>query len=378
MNRLFRIVLLLAAAQLSGCGPQRAAVTSDSEEPLYIPAYASGFEIVRRPDSATLLRVRNPWQGAEGVEKNLLILRDKAPVPEDFEGQVLRGPARRIVCMSSTHVALLDALGAADRVVGVSGIDYITNPYIVANRERVGDVGFDGNVDYELMLQLDPDLVLLYGVGAASGMESRLTELGIPFAYVGEYLEESPLGKAEWLVAVAELIGRRDAGEAFFREIPVRYHALRQRVAAAGGLRPKVMLNAPYGDMWFLPATGSYLVRLIDDAGGDYLYRQNSTNRSLPIDMEEAYLLTAAADVWLNVGSITTLRELRSRYPKFADTRCVQLGAVYNCDRRTGPKGGNDYWESGVVWPDRVLYDLVKIFHPELVQEDFYYYRKVE
>lgn len=378
MKRLLLPILFLTTALLSGCGPRRAAATGDTESPLYTPAYATGFEIVRRPDSATLLRVRTPWQGAEGIEKNLLFLHAQASVPEDFDGQVLRGPARRIVCMSSTHVALLDALGAADRVVGVSGIDFITNPYIIANRDRVGDVGFDGNVDYELLLHLAPDLVLLYGVGAASGMEAKLSELGIPYAYVGEYLEESPLGKAEWLVAVAELIGRREAGEALFQQIPVRYHALRQRVIAAGGPRPGVMINTPYGDAWFMASTGSYVARLINDAGGDYLYRKNTSNRSLPIDLEEAYLLTATADVWLNVGSIATLGELCSRYPKFADTRCVRQGAVYNCDRRTGPNGGNDYWESGVVQPDRVLRDLIKIFHPELVQEDFYYYRRLE
>lgn len=209
-------------------------------------------------------------------------------------------------------------------------------------------------------------------------MESRLRELGIPFAYIGEYLEESPLGKAEWLVAVAELAGEREAGETLFRAIPERYEALRERAAAAAGPQPKVMINTPYGDSWFMASTRSYLARLIADSGGDYIYRRNTSNRSLPIDLEEAYLLTAEADVWLNVGNIPTLGELRTRYPKFADVRCVRQGAVYNCDRRITPAGGNDYWESGVVRPDLVLRDLIRIFHPELVSEDFYYYRQVE
>mgnify|MGYP000759715201 CR=1 FL=1 len=95
-------------------------------------------------------------------------------------------------------------------------------------------------------------------------------------------------------------------------------------------------------------------------------------------ELDYDYLLTAEADVWLNVGNIPTLGELRTRYPKFADVRCVRQGAVYNCDRRITPAGGNDYWESGVVRPDLVLRDLIRIFHPELVSEDFYYYRQVE
>ena len=380
MIRLFRFAVLAAAtALLTACGSRRAASLDDFDRPLYTPAYASGFEIVGTDGGAsTLLRVRNPWQGAEGVEKCFLIARNGEPVPAGFEGEVLHGDARRIVCMSSTHVAMLDALGAADRVVGVSGLDYITTPSVAANRDKVGDVGFDGNVNYELLLGLEPDLVLLYGVNAASGMESRLRELGIPFAYIGEYLEESPLGKAEWLVAVAELTGEREAGETLFRAIPERYEVLREQAAAAAGPQPKVMINTPYGDSWFMASTRSYLARLIADAGGDYIYRRNTSNRSLPIDLEEAYLLTAEADVWLNVGNIPTLGELHTRYPKFADVRCVRQGAVYNCDRRVTPAGGNDYWESGVVRPDLVLRDLIRIFHPELVSENFYYYRKVE
>ena len=93
---------------------------------------------------------------------------------------------------------MLDAIDEDRCVVGVSGIDYISNPDIQAHRDSVGDVGYEGNINYELLLSLDPDLVLLYGVNGASSMEGKLKELNIPFMYVGDYLEESPLGKAEW------------------------------------------------------------------------------------------------------------------------------------------------------------------------------------
>ena len=116
---------------------------------------------------------------------------------------------------------MLDVLGAVDRVAGVSGIDFISNRYIQAHRDSVGDIGFDGNINYELLLSLDPDIVLLYGVNGASAMEGKLKEVGIPYMYVGDYLEESPLGKAEWLVAISEIIGQRDKGIAIFRDIPL-------------------------------------------------------------------------------------------------------------------------------------------------------------
>ncbi len=367
----------IAAVLLAACGG-RAAAPKDFDTPLYTPVYASGFEIVGAKGAAsTIVKVHDPWQGAEGVETQLLIVRGGEAVPEGFEGQILRGDARRVVCMSSTHVAMLDAAGAVQRVAGVSGADFVSNEYVAANRDRIGDVGYEGNIDYEQLVALDPDLVLLFGISGASSMEPKLRELGIPFVYIGEYLEEDPLGKTEWMVAVAETVGRRTEAERAFAAIPERYNALKKRVAATVSDTPSVMLNTPYGESWFMPSTRSYAARLVADAGGHYIYRQNDTNRSLPIDLEEAALLTAEADIWINAQA-ASLDELRQRFPKFADARAVRSGRVWNCDRRTNSAGGNDYWESGVVRPDLVLRDLVKIFHPGLVGEEPVYYRKLE
>ncbi len=371
-------LLLLLALALAGCHNKSPKLT-DFNRPVYMPEYASGFDIQGAEGrQSVLLTVTNPWQGADNVAAQLFIARSGEPVPEGFDGQVLEGDAQCVVAMSSTHIAMLDAVGEIGRVVGVSGLDYISNPDIQARRDSIGDVGYEGNINYELLLSLDPDIVLLYGVNGASGMEPKLRELGIPFLYVGDYLEESPLGKAEWMVALSEVVGKRAEGEKVFAEIPARYNALKQRVAENALDAPSVMLNMPYGDSWFLPSTESYAVRLIKDAGGDYIYKKNTGNASTPVDMEEAYLLASAADMWLNVGMANSLGEVRAACPKFADTRCFRNGDVYNNNARTNAAGGNDYFESAVVRPDLVLRDLVKIFHPELVEEDFVYYKRLK
>ncbi len=371
-------VVALCAIVVAACG-RKSVSLEDFDKPVYMLEYASGFDILSADGrQSVLVTVTNPWQGADSVTTRLFIARDGETAPEGFDGQVLEGDAERIVAMSSTHIAMLDAIGEVDRVVGVSGIDYISNPDIQARRDRIGDVGYEGNINYELLLSLDPDLVLLYGVNGASGMEPKLRELGIPFLYVGDYLEESPLGKAEWMVALSEVVGCRSEGEKVFAEIPVRYNALKQRVAENALDAPSVMLNMPYGDSWFMPSAGSYAVRLIEDAGGDYIYKKNTGNASTPVDMEEAYLLASAADLWLNVGMASTLGEVKAACPKFADTRCFRNGYVYNNNARTNAAGGNDYFESGVVHPELVLRDLIKIFHPELVEEDFVYYKRLK
>lgn len=370
---------ILSVLLFASCGGGKNTKIEDFDLLLYTPEYASGFEIKGASDAkSTIVEVNNPWQGADSVTMQLFIARGGEQVPEDFSGQVLQGDAERIVAMSTTNVAMLDAVDAADRVVGVSGIDYISNQVVRARRDSVGDVGYEGNVNYELLLSLDPDIVLLYGVNGASSMEGKLAELGIPYIYVGDYLEEAPLGKAEWLVALAEFVGKRESGKKVFAEIPVKYNALKHRVADAAPEAPAVMLNTPYGDSWVMPSTKSYVVRLISDAGGKYIYGKDTDNSSMPVDLEEAYLLASQADVWINVGMANSLDDVAGMCPKFTDTNCFREGNVYNNNARATAAGGNDFWESAVVNPDIVLRDLVKIFHPELVEEDLVYYKKLK
>ena len=382
MKRLhFVIGLFVLAITIVSCGGNGNSSVSTYADSIYLPEYASGFRILGAEGrSSVIIESVNPWQGADSVVTRLFIARDGEEAPQGFEGQVIEGNARRIVAMSSTHIAMLDVIGETARVVGVSGMDFISNDAVRSRRDSIGDVGYDGNVNYELLLSLQPDIILLYGTNGASGMEPKLKELGIPYVYIGEYLGDSALGKAEWIVAVAEIVGKRDKGIKAFSAIPERYNAIREKAANClkHSSRPKVMINLPYGDSWFMAPTGSYLVRLIEDAGGDYIYKKNNSNESRPIDLEEAFMLVSASDKWINVGQTRSLDELRKNYPKFAATKPVLSGEVYNTTGRVAANGANDYWERGVVEPDVVLRDMVMIFHPELADSDLVYYEKLK
>lgn len=382
MKRLHLVIgLFVLAITIVSCGGNGNSSVSTYADSIYLPEYASGFRILGAEGrSSVIIESVNPWQGADSVVTRLFIARDGEEPPQGFEGQVIEGNARRIVAMSSTHIAMLDIIGETARVVGVSGMDFISNDAVRSRRDSIGDVGYDGNVNYELLLSLQPDIILLYGTNGASGMEPKLKELGIPYVYIGEYLEDSALGKAEWIVAVAEIVGKRDEGIKAFSAIPERYNAIREKAANClkHSSRPKVMINLPYGDSWFMAPTGSYLVRLIEDAGGDYIYKKNNSNESRPIDLEEAFMLVSASDKWINVGQTRSLDELRKNYPKFAATKPVLSGEVYNTTGRVAANGANDYWERGVVEPDVVLRDMVMIFHPELADSDLVYYEKLK
>lgn len=372
---------IINCALLCACSPHRAHPDNleDFSETLYTPTDASGFSITGKEGSqSSLITVSNPWQGADSVATHLFITRAGDEAPLAYEGQVLDGEADRIAVTSSTHVAMLDALGAADRIVAVSGIDYINNPDVQRRRDDIADIGYEGNFDYEALLASDPDIVLLYGVNGASSMEGKLRELQIPYIYIGDYVEESPLGKAEWMVPIAEIIGEREKGADTYAAIAARYAALKKRVADSAVDAPSVMLNVPYGDSWFMPSADSYMARLIRDAGADYIYRKNTGNTSMPIDLEEAYTLASQADFWLNTDRMESLSTLAEKCPKFKDTRALRNGYVYNNTRRANSAGGNDFYESAVVNPDILLRDLAAIFHPELSSDTLVYYKKLK
>ena len=378
MKSPFLTITLLCLLLLTGCiiNHNKTSLEAFNRE-IYTPEYASGFKILGAEDFAsTLIQISNPWQGAKDVKMSYFVSRNGEQAPAGFNGPVIPAGAKRIVCMSSSYIAMLDALGEISRVVGISGMDYIANPYILAHRNSIKDMGAEMN--YELLLGLKPDVVLLYGIGdAQTAVTDKLNELSIPYLYIGEYLEESPLGKAEWMIVLSELIDNREKGLNIFREIPRRYHALKALTDSVEK-RPTVMFNTPWNDSWVMPSTQSYMAQLVTDAGADYIYKENDSNSSTPIGLETAYGLIQKADYWINVGSAKTLDELKAVNPKFADAKAVHEKTVYNNNLRLTPTGGNDYWESSVVRPDVVLRDLIRIFHPKLVSDSLYYYRNLE
>ena len=394
------VFALICAAFLS-CGGCSGRVSSESAEltsytdTVYAPKYASGFTVTAPVSDGDkpvpmMLTVKNPWQGAEGIERRLLILPEGAGasmVPDGFKGGVIEGAARRIVAMSSTHVAMLDAIGAADYIAGVSGLDYISSSKVAARKAEIADVGYEGNIDWERLVGAAPDLVLLYGVNSASSMEEKLDELHIPYIYIGDYLEESPLGKAEWMNAIGVITGLLPKAEAAFEPVENSYLAtvrkVREAIGGNGGADsasglPAVMINAPSGDNWFMPPAGTYISRIIRDAGGRLVYAGDDGTVSRSIDMEMAWNLMRKADFWLNPGAATDMKSLMQIAPRMNDTPPVQRGNVWNNNALQTRGGGNDFYESGTVRPDLVLRDIVGILHPELadsLREPVYYRR---
>lgn len=371
------IIAVLLTAVAAACSRQFPANPFDTV--YYAPVHARGFEIKGMKDSLSrVIRTKAPWQGADSTAMELFIARGGETPPEGFSGQVIYGEAQRIAAMSSSYVAMLDLLGETERIRAVSGIDFISNSYISEHRDSIADVGNETGADFEKLAAARPDLVLLYGITASSPMEGRLRSLRIPYFYVGEYLENDPLGKCEWLVAFGEIVGNAEKGAEVFRGIAGEYNRLKSLIPE-NAEKPKIMLNVPYGDIWYMASCKSPIAAMIEDAGGEYLYKDNRTNKSVPIDMEKAFVLASEADFWLDTGQIASMGRLLSAYPEFSEVRSVRERKVFNNDRRRSEGGGNDFWESGQARPDLVLHDLINIFHPGVLEdEEMNYYRRLD
>ncbi|MBQ2247439.1 MAG: ABC transporter substrate-binding protein [Tidjanibacter sp.] len=380
MQRIFgHILLIVTSLLLVGC-PAGGGSTVEWGESLYEPHFSTGFEIVATEGASTVLRILSPWPDSEGVVREVFVARDGEKAPEGFDGTVVQSSPDRVVVMSSSHIAFIDALGAVETIVGISGSPYISNHAIVEGVERgaVREVGYDANINYEVLASLGADVVFIYGTTGENGaMSSKLEELGIPYVYISDHTETTPLGKSEWVVAFGEIFDCRAEAVELFEGIAERYEGLRLRALDFEGC-PKVMLNSPYKDIWFVPADDSYVVRLIEDAGGDYVCKGDKRRISRPISGENAYLYLSQADRWLHPNSARTIAELVGQNPKFADVRVVRERGVYNCTALSTPAGGSDFWESGALRADVVLADMIKILHPEEMDGyELHYYEQL-
>ena len=264
----------------------------------------------------------------------------------------LQGPFHRLVCMSSSYVGFLEAIGADSAVVGVSGKAFLGNKKVQAV-----EVGYDAALNYEAILQAKPDLFLTYSVSAVEPPYlAKLRELGIRPVILSEHLESHPLARAEYVKLFGALTGRLQQADSVFTEVRDRYLSLVQPEVTR-----KVLINIPYADQWFIPGGDNYMTRLIRDAGGELLGAVPGKQESSVISLETAYSYAKEADVWLHPGWCRTRAGLEQVHPLFREFPVLHK-SVWNNTLQTTPGGGNRFWETGPVHPDWILDDLTRIF----------------
>ncbi len=375
-------MLPLLVLVLSSCINERASkvdlqVFTNSEN-----AYAQLFAL---SDSGSYKRldIRSPWQGGSEVIYTYYLVKDNTDLPRVIpEDKIITIPVSSSVCMSTSHVAMINALGEANGIVGVSGAAYISNATVREGIERgeVKDIGYDSNLNNELISRLEPDLVFVYGIGAESaGYIAKLREAGVNTLYICDYMELHPLARTEWIKLFGALYDKEEQAKRIFDSISNNYESTYRLIQEKLIVRPRVMLGLPYKDKWFVSPGNSYISKLIADAGGEYIWHDKEANESMPLSIESVYLKGMESDFWLNTGIAESVKELLGVDGRFADLPPVDHGKLYNNTGRLNSAGGNDYWESGVLYPDQILKDLAYILQPELIgNHTLRYYRKLK
>lgn len=342
--------------------------------------YATGFEIKQQKE-VKKLTVFNPWEKARNISVDYYLVNKNLPVPDSLSGKnIIRTPVKRVICLSTTHLAYLEALNETEAVVGISGSQYVSNKKIQKQLDagKVVDVGYGQNLNYELIVSRQPELVMVYGIGSeVTSYTHKLEELGIPVIMVAEYLEETPLGKAEWIRFIGALFQKEEEANAFFIDVEQEYLALK-KMAAGKTEKPKVLVGSPYKDSWWVPGANSYMANLIKDAGGDYIGKANPSHESYVISFEHALAWANEADVWINMGNLSSKNEITATNDRFKNFGVLNHGKVFNNIKLLSENGGNDFWESGTVYPNLVLRDLILIFHPGLINAEMVYYQEIK
>lgn len=343
--------------------------------------YAEGFTIEKK-DNCKFVTIKNPWQGAENVEYKYALVNknEKNPkLPGNYK--IIKTPINRVICLSTTHIAFIDVLEETESIVAISGTDYVNNSKIRKriDNNKVLDIGYDNSLNYELIVSLKPDLVITYGVGGyVAGYNQKLNDLGIQTMIIAEYLEDDPLGKLEWIKLIGLFYDKEEQANEYFNRAMREYNKLLVLTEQIEN-KPKVLFGLPWKDVWYVPGGKSFMAKMVEDAGGDYIWKSNESRESLPFGIESIFANASDAEVWINTGSVNEKSDILKVDERFKNFEPFKNGKIYNNNLRINQFGGNDYWETGLIEPHVVLKDMIKIFHPDiLLNYQLVYYKIIE
>ncbi|MCF0168306.1 MAG: ABC transporter substrate-binding protein [Bacteroidales bacterium] len=378
-----RSIIFLLAAVLLVCACNNPAAQF-REPALAVDSvyYAEGFKISYHSDYITV-DLRDPWDTLKLrkryilAEKELLEGNDSLAASLSLLGLLVPVPVERAVIYTSVHTSMAEQLGCLDKVVGVCEPEYITSETVkrkVASGE-IADIGIYSAPNVEKMIELNTEIIIASpfensGYGAAE-------KLGIPIVEAADYMEEHPLGRAEWVRFYGLLFGCREKADEVFFNTMEKYDALKALTQSlSSNQRPTFILERRYGATWFIPSQKSYIGCLHADAGADYIFKDNVQTGSMPMSFESVLEKGIDAKYWFikyGAEKDMTYADLESEYQPYSNFAAFKNRNIYCCNTLS-----STYYDDITLHPDQVLADLIHIYHPELLLDHIpKYYRKM-
>ena len=356
MRRLW--VLLLVA--LVACAPKTQETTEKAQGD-NLMRYARNITVYEK-DYGYRMEVVCPWDTTLSLG-SFAVVRDTTKVVGEELTQ-LRVPVRSVISFSATQWAVFLRLGEIDRVKGILEGRFVTDSTMrsLLAQQKVYDIGTEAAADIERMIQIQPDILLYspYFDGNQGGLNITGAVL-FPFA---DYMENTPLGRAEWIRVIGMLTGCEDKADAWFDDIERRYHALSDLCARVEH-RPTVFSDLAFNGQWYVAGGRSYIAQLFADAGADYIWKDNPSTASVPMDAESILAKAQHADYWRVINSNPfpmTYESLEKESPVYPLFDAFKNRRIIVCDiLSTG------YFEQSQCEPDLLLADFIHFFHPELL-----------
>ncbi|MGV3509514.1 MAG: ABC transporter substrate-binding protein [Sphingobacteriaceae bacterium] len=386
LNSPFLGISICLGVLLTSCG-QSPSLTSDKQFTASNSApfvktevkYAKGFDI-EYAKNYKILKILNRIGGKTDTVKYALVNRG-ADAPDNFDkAHTIEIPVKKLIGMSSLQIAMADFVESPDILTGLSSLKYVTSPKVRTNIKlgKVKEIGEEGAINSEVAISLNPDLVMAMGNPSASfTCYQTIINAGIPVLLISEWLENTPLGRAEWVKVMAALVNKEDIVNEKFATIENEYNKLAQ-VGRNASLKPTIIVGMPYKGSWFVPDGTSFLTRFFKDAGASYAWYDTKGTGSMGLSFESVAPIALKADYWINCGTAISKADIAANDVRYTYFKPYKSNAIYNFNKKINDLGSNDYWESGVVNPHIVLADLIKILHPDLLpKHELVYYRQI-
>jgi len=339
--------------------------------------YARSFSIEKN-DGYTILEVNRPWPGAKTSFTYLVVPKEKLTsmtFHADAYDAVIATPLKSLVATSTTHIPALESLGSLDKLVGFPDTQYISS---MPARKRITEgkikeLGKNESLNTEVALELDPDVIVGFSINDQNSTYEILKKAAIPVVFNGDWTEETPLGKAEWIKFFGVLLNKEKEADSLFNAIASSYQQIKG-LAAQAELKPTVLSGALYKDVWYLPAGESWAAQFIEDANADYLYKQSEGTGSLSLSLESVLEQGSKADIWIAPSQFTSYKEMEQANTHYQEFQAFQQKKMYTFANTKGATGGLLYYELAPQRPDLVLKDLVHFFHPEVFPDHTPYF----
>ncbi len=259
-------------------------------------------------------------------------------------------------------------LDEENTLVGFPNLDYISSDKVRAliDAKKIKELGNNQTLNTEVILDLQPNVIVGYGIDNNNPTLDNLQKNGLKVILNGDWNEQTPLGKAEWIKFFGSLYGKQKQANEIFSKIEKDYLKT-LKIVKQVTQKPTILAGDMFEDKWYLPRGTSWGSQLLAEAKGDYLWKETTGTGSLALSFETVLEKAKDADIWITSGQFSTLKEMADANAHYTEFKAFKNKNVYSFTRKKGKTGGVLYYELAPNRPDIVFKDIVKVLHPELL-----------